>query len=147
MQQQSVTNSTCIELRSMETKEGSTAVSRKRAAQERRAAEKKERNRLNYQQNREKIIERVKERRRAIHESTTERIKHTKRSRKRKPRNRVETRHVPRTSQEKQRSENRRGKGFVNTVKERKYKVRMKPLTPDHQDIATGRQRSVEQIK
>ena len=52
----------------------------------------------------------------------------SKRSHKRKPRNRVETRHVPRTSQEKQRSENGRGKGFVNTVRERKYKVRMKPF-------------------
>ena len=49
---------------------------------------------------------------------------HTKESREK----RVETRHVPRTSQEKQRSENRRGKGFVYTVRERKYKVRMKPF-------------------
>lgn len=47
----------------METKEGSIVVSRKRVAHERRAVEKKERNRLSYQQNREKIIERVKERR------------------------------------------------------------------------------------
>ena len=78
MQQQSVTNSTCIELRSMETKEGSIVVSRKRVAHEQRAVEKKERNRLSYQQNREKIIERVKKRRLAIRESTTECIKHTR---------------------------------------------------------------------
>lgn len=62
----------------METKEGSIVVSRKRVAHERRAVEKKERNRLSYQQNQEKIIERVKERRRAIRESTTECIKHTR---------------------------------------------------------------------
>lgn len=61
-----------------EDKKGSIAVSCKEAVQERRAAEKKERNRLHCQQNQEKISERVKERRREIHESTTERIKHTR---------------------------------------------------------------------
>lgn len=52
----------------------------KEAVQERRAAEKKERNRLHCQQNQEKIIERVKERRREIRESTNERTKHTRRT-------------------------------------------------------------------
>lgn len=61
-------------------RKGSIAVSCKEAVQERRAAEKKERNRLHCQQNQEKTIERIKERRREIRESTTERAKHTRRT-------------------------------------------------------------------
>lgn len=63
----------------METKEESPAISRKKAAQERRAAAKRERNRLQYQKNRQKRIEKVQERRREIRESTHQR-KHTRRS-------------------------------------------------------------------
>ena len=134
-------------LRSMETKEGSIVVSRKRAVQERRAAEKKERNRLNYQQNREKIIERVKERRRAIRESTTKRIKHTRRT----------VKEITQKKAAKQGRDEARAKDIARKAKireqtrerVRKYRERKKIQCPNEtfNTRSPGRQRSVEQIK
>ena len=64
----------------METKETNPTVSRKKAAQQLREAEKRERNRLHYQKNKPKIIERVKERRQEQCESPANQLKHTRRT-------------------------------------------------------------------
>lgn len=61
----------CGKLRSMETKE-SPAVSCKKVVQERRAAAKRERNRLYYQTNQQKIIQKVQEQGREIGHSTNQ---------------------------------------------------------------------------
>ena len=55
-------------------------VSFKKAAQEQRKAEKRERNRLHYQKNKVKIIKRVKERRQEKRKSTANQRRHTRRT-------------------------------------------------------------------
>ena len=77
---------------SMESKEKNPVVSRKKAAQERREAEKRERNRLHYQKHKAKIIKRVKESRQKKCESTVNQP--SKRSLERKMQNKSGMRHV-----------------------------------------------------
>ena len=56
----------------------SPVVSRKKAAQEQRKAEKRERNRFHCQKNKVKIIKRVKERRQEKCKSTVNQRRHTR---------------------------------------------------------------------
>ena len=83
---------------SMESKEKNPVVSRKKVAQERREAEKRERNRLHYQKNKAKIIKRVKESRQEKCESNANQRnvqdEPSKRSLERNMQNKSEMRHV-----------------------------------------------------